>query len=99
MFKELCQNFYTITFAIEVDRSRVLEGKPWLFDNYLLALKSLDSTIQPKSMSFNSEVFWVQMHDLPIMCMNRFNGSLIGNVIGSVLDVELKVDDTVGAPS
>lgn len=78
---------------MEVNRSRILEGRPLLFENYLLALNPLDSTLQHKKISFNSEAFWVQMHNLPCICMNQFYGSQVGSVIGNVLDVELEGDD------
>lgn len=68
-------------------------GHPWLFDGYIMAMKSLESHLQQKMVVIDSEAFWVQHHDLPLMCMNRFYGNLIGKSIGRVLDVDVEVDD------
>lgn len=57
IFKELRPNHFIIMFAMEADKQKVLAGRPWHFDNFLLAMKLLDNTIQPKLMSFDSELF------------------------------------------
>lgn len=94
IFKEIRQNLLTIMFATEADKLKVVEGRPWLFDNLLIALKPLGSTLTPKKMVIDKEAFWVQLHDLSVMCMNRFFGNLIGSSIGQVLDADVELDDT-----
>lgn len=72
-----------------------MEGKPWLFNNNLFALKNLDGYNQIEKIQFNTETFWVQLHKLPIMCMNGFYSNLIGKTIEKVLEVDVEEDDTV----
>lgn len=43
-------------------------------------------------MNFNKERMWVQMHNLPLACMNEVRGRLIGESIGSVEEVDVKED-------
>lgn len=45
-------------------------------------------------MEFNTKVFWVQMHNLPIACMNETIGREIGSTIGKVQDFDVQVDRT-----
>lgn len=51
---EVEKNMFTITFDTESDKLRVLDGRPWLFDNHLFILKQLDSLLQPKAHAFNT---------------------------------------------
>lgn len=94
VFKEMNPNLFIITFNTEVDKIRVLEGRPWLFDNYLLAMRPIDCVLQPNKMAFGSEAFWIQLHNLLVMCMNIFYSSLIGGSIRRVVYVDVEDDDT-----
>lgn len=40
-FHKIC---FVVTFATQGDRSKVLDGCPWLFDNYLFALRVFDES-------------------------------------------------------
>lgn len=51
-------------------------------------------TPPPQKMNFNSERLWVQMHDLPLVCMNREQGQILGGTIGRVVEVDTKVDES-----
>lgn len=61
---------FVITFAIQVDKQRVWDGKPWMFDNNSLVLNMFDGFSQPNKMNFDTESFWIQMHNLHLACMN-----------------------------
>lgn len=93
-FKEVERNIFIITFFIEVEKQRVMTGRPWLFDNNLFVLKSLDGKKQLTKTTFNMEHFWIQLHRLSVCYMNRYYGKLIGYTIGKVLDVDVDNDDT-----
>lgn len=53
----------------------------------------MDGRIQLTKKNFNSELFWFQLHRLPVRYMNRYYGELIGNTIGRVLDVDVDTND------
>lgn len=93
-FKEAKKNLFIITFSTEAENQRVMVGRPWLFDNNLFILKSVDGRIQLTKKNFNSELCWFQPHRLLVRYMNRYYGELIGNTIGRVLDVDVDTNDT-----
>lgn len=88
------RNTFIVTFAIETDKQRVVNGKLWLFDGYLLALQNLDGACQLVETKIKSDCFWIQLHNLPFRCMNRHYGSLIGGKIGTLWEVDVDGDDT-----
>lgn len=71
----------------------MLDDKPWLFDNKPFFLRALDGFSKLAKTKFDLETFWIQLHILPIMCMNHFYGELIGENIGKVLKVDVKEED------
>lgn len=75
-FKTVAPNLFVISFACLEDKNRVMNGRPWLFDSYLFNLKPFNGHIQPSRMDFTTESFWVQMHNLPLDCMNEKFGHL-----------------------
>ncbi|XP_042990316.1 uncharacterized protein LOC122317333 [Carya illinoinensis] len=89
-FQEVSTNLFVITFVCKEDKNRVLEGRPWLFGNCLLVLKPLDGFIHPMKMNFDSECFWIQMHNLPFVCMKSEIGKKIGESIGRVQEVDVR---------
>ncbi|KAF5454463.1 hypothetical protein F2P56_024125 [Juglans regia] len=92
LFQEVGTNKFVITFANQADKQRILDGRPWLFDNQLFVILPLDGFIPPQQMDFSRERFWVQFHDLPIACMNKAGGEKLGETVGRVLEVELQED-------
>ncbi|XP_040994394.1 uncharacterized protein LOC121240945 [Juglans microcarpa x Juglans regia] len=91
-FHEFRANSFIITFANPGDKNRVLGGKPWQFDNCLFVLKPFDGFTQPHKMRFDNEEFWVQMHNLPLACMNKCIGEQIGATIEKVVEVDAGED-------
>ncbi|XP_042965921.1 uncharacterized protein LOC122299602 [Carya illinoinensis] len=88
-FEEISLNCFVITFASSRDKTRVLEGCPWLFENYLFVLRDYDGEIQPNSMNFDYEKLWIQMHNLPLGYMNKRMGEEIGSSVGKVIEVDV----------
>lgn len=88
------KNLFIITFTIETGKYKVVSGKSWLFDGYLFALKDLDGDCHITKRHFESKSFKVQLHELPVRYMDCCYGSLIGNTIGKVMDVDMDEDDT-----
>ncbi|KAK2638329.1 hypothetical protein Ddye_026124 [Dipteronia dyeriana] len=68
----------------------VLAGGPWSFDDALIVLEEPVEKWAVKSVKFNLVEFWIQICNIPIICMmkdiNRFLGSIIGGV--REMDVE-----------
>jgi hypothetical protein len=92
-FKELRENMWLFEFAEDIDRKRVLEGRPWSYDRTLLILNELDGQTPPSLMDFSHTPIWMQIHDLPLDCMSRGVGYKIGGSLGKVEDVAISEDD------
>lgn len=43
-------------------------------------------------MVFNKATFWIQMHDLPLSCINEDVGIQIGSTIGTVVECDVDED-------
>jgi hypothetical protein len=94
-FKEIHDNLWLIEFSNESDKNRVKDGRPWLFDRSVLVLKEVEESIPPTQMDFTKSLLWVQVHEMPLTCMNREVGHRIGSTLGMVEEVDV-IDDGVG---
>lgn len=92
VFKEVQNNVWVFEFVECDDKRRVLEGRPWSFDRHILVLKDFDGSIPPSQMQFSHSPFWIQVHDMPLLCMNKAVGSKIGESLGELEDVDVAGD-------
>lgn len=53
VFKEVGANVFIVSFVNLVDKNRVEQGRPWLFDNNIFVLEQFDSLTPPKNMQFD----------------------------------------------
>ncbi|XP_059436243.1 uncharacterized protein LOC132169189 [Corylus avellana] len=92
IFKELDDNIWLFEFEDVEDLRRVLEGRPWSFDRHILVLKEFDGSTPPSQMAFTHSPFWVQIHDMPLLCMTKGVGTKIGESMGQLEDIDLAGD-------
>lgn len=85
----LTQNVFQFVFKEAWDREVVLQGRPWLFDNYLLVLHQWEEDLKWTDECFNFSPFWVQVWNIPTHWMSLETGRKIGNQLGTVKDVML----------
>jgi hypothetical protein len=52
-------------------------------------LKEVFENTLPTQMDFSKSLLWIQVHDMPIICMNREIGYKIGATIGEVHEVDV----------
>lgn len=90
-FHEVGPNIFVVEFANQKDKQRIMEERPWLFDNHLYLLLTFDGFTPPHKMLFNTKRFWVQLHKLPLKCMNK-KGEFVGGMTGRVVEVDTKDD-------
>jgi hypothetical protein len=93
IFKEIQDNLWLFEFSEEGDKRKVLAGRPWSYDRTLLIVNEFDGQISPSQMDFSSTPIWIQVHDMPLGCMNWAVGNLIGSFLGTVEDVAVAEDD------
>jgi hypothetical protein len=88
-FKKLKDNIWLFEFSDEGDKLRVLDGRPWSFDRQIVVLNEFDGSTPPSQLEFNHSPFWVQVHNMPLLCMNKNVGTKIGNSLGDLADVDV----------
>ncbi|KAL5809465.1 hypothetical protein ACOSQ3_030156 [Xanthoceras sorbifolium] len=75
-------NLFVFRFNCMLDRKRVLEGGPWTFDKQLLVLKEASGVGRVTEVDFSWSHFWIQLHNLPLVCMGKEVGLYLGGKIG-----------------
>ncbi|TXG60319.1 hypothetical protein EZV62_014892 [Acer yangbiense] len=85
----LGDNTFMFYFVNRVDRNRFWQKEPWHFGKSLIALEKLVGFEGIKNLSFNKAEFWVQIHDIPIMCMNQRTTKWLAEQIGGVIEIPM----------
>jgi hypothetical protein len=52
-------------------------------------LYDFDGSIPPAQMKFTHSPFWIQVHNMPLICMNKAVGTEIGESLGVLEDVDV----------
>ncbi|KAL5819940.1 hypothetical protein ACOSQ4_023782 [Xanthoceras sorbifolium] len=81
-------NIFVFRFQCHWDRKRVLEGGPWSFDKQLLILKEVCGVGRVADTDFSLVPFWIQLYNLPLVCMNKEAGIYLGGLIGEVQEID-----------
>ncbi|TXG56744.1 hypothetical protein EZV62_018057 [Acer yangbiense] len=72
------------------DRNQIWRRGPWHFDRSLIVLVKPEGTGDISQLSFDIAEFWVQIHDIPIMCMNRRMAKWLAEQIGRVIEIPIE---------
>ena len=86
--EKLGDNVFMFKFGSKVDKRGIMVGGPWHFDRALIVLTEPAGIRDIKKQDFSHVSFWVQIHDVPIMCMSKEMVAELGKVIGKVEEVE-----------
>ena len=54
-----------VSFKLDVDAEKVIQGQPWAFDRHLVASQRYDGSMPIQNLVFKTTIFWVQIHNLP----------------------------------
>ncbi|KAH9782148.1 hypothetical protein KPL71_008766 [Citrus sinensis] len=81
-------NIFMFKFAEEADKKRVLKGGPWHFDRALIVLAEPRGIGEVAKQSFTHTSFWVQIHNVPLACMDKDFLRELGEKLGSVEEVQ-----------
>lgn len=88
LFRSIENGLFVVQFATAKDKSKVMAGRPWTFDNNLVLLEEIEGSIQPSNISLTRCPFWVRLYNLPMDSRAENFVRLIGGCIGEVLEVE-----------
>ncbi|KAK2651257.1 hypothetical protein Ddye_018746 [Dipteronia dyeriana] len=83
------ENIFTFYFNNGEDRTKVFDGGLWSFDQSLIVLEEPVGTGDITSMNFGRVKFWVQIHNVLLLCVNNEVGLFLGCMIGNVKDVDI----------
>lgn len=92
-FREVGANVFIISFKMLADKHRVENGRPWLFNNCMFIIEAFDGIMQPRAMMFDRASLCLQLHQLPLMGMNKKVGEKVGSALGVMEEVEVEEDD------
>ncbi|KAK1554283.1 hypothetical protein Q3G72_010086 [Acer saccharum] len=82
-------NIFAFYFNSLEDRQRILKRGPWSFDRAIIVFVSPCGIGEIHDLKFKSVDFWVQIHNLPLLCLTEEIGFFLGSMIGVVLDMDL----------
>lgn len=75
-------------FSNPFDRERILQGRPWFFDDVLLCLEPARADYQPADMDFSKSLFWVQAYDVPFGMRSSSYAKKIGDLMGGFIEAD-----------
>ena len=85
--EEMGDNIFIFIFATNADKRNILARGPWHFDRALTVLVEPSGIGEVTKQSFTHVSFWIQIHNVLIMCMNEETIKEIGEEIGKVEEV------------
>lgn len=88
LFRQIENGLFVIQFAVEKDKSKVMEGRPWTFDNNLVLLEEIDGSSQPSNIPMQWCPFWLRLYNLPMNSRSERAVRAIGGCLGDVMEVE-----------
>ena len=92
--QDVGDNMVLIEYEDKSDLERVLLGEPWSYDKYLIAFQRVGDGIAVEDLQFNRVDFWVQIHNLPILCMKKSVAETLGKSIGEVIRTQVHDEDS-----
>ncbi|TXG73942.1 hypothetical protein EZV62_002521 [Acer yangbiense] len=92
----IADNLFVFHFQSLADREMVCARGPWHFDRCLIVLVKPQGLGEISKLSFNFVEFWVQVHNIPIICMTGKIARLIFNSIGPVIDFPMETKNYWG---
>lgn len=87
--ESLGNNRFIFHFKEEKDKRRILAGGPWHYAGSLMVLEEPKGVGEIENLRFDRATFWAQIHNIPILCMNKETAFFLGKKIGTVKDLDL----------
>ncbi|KAL5851873.1 hypothetical protein ACOSQ3_006991 [Xanthoceras sorbifolium] len=84
------ENKFVFYFSRLEDRATVRSRGPWHFDHCLLVLQKPEGPGDISKMDFNYVEFWIQIYDVPLMCMNRQIVRRLYKMVGVVVEIPME---------
>ncbi|KAI9109214.1 hypothetical protein K1719_019837 [Acacia pycnantha] len=85
---EVTGNAFMFKFVEEEEYNRILRGRPWSINGFLLNLMERAKYKSCKDFDFNRCPIWIQIHNVPMEAMHLENSIRIGGYVGEVMLAE-----------
>ena len=82
---DMGDNILFFKFEDEYDLNKVMEHEPWTYDKHLVVFEGVVENVPVSVLEFKYTTFWIQIHDLPIHCLNPEIRDTIGNSLRTPL--------------
>lgn len=87
--ESLGDNCFIFHFNWEEDKRRILIRGPWHYDNALIVMEEPRGLGVLPDLKFDKSTFWVQFHNIPIVCMTKETALFLGKKVGKVKEIDL----------
>ena len=77
--KDMGENILFFHFEDECDLDKVIKHEPWTYNKRLVIFEKVIANVPISTLAFQFTSFWIQIHNLPIHCLNPWNRKLIGH--------------------
>lgn len=77
-----------VQFATHRDKTKVLAGRPWTFDQHLVVLNEIDGDLQPSNISLKLFPSWVQLYNIPFAYRTEKHLQFISGSLGEVMQID-----------
>ncbi|KAM7514199.1 hypothetical protein LguiA_003782 [Lonicera macranthoides] len=81
-------NIFVFNFELQSDCSKIFEASPWAFMGFMMSLNRWDPSKTISEIDFNRCLFYVQIHDLPILKRSVENVEKIAKTTGNLRDID-----------
>lgn len=88
LFRPIEHGLFVVQFASTRDKTKVMDGCPWTFDQHLVMMKDIESGFPPSEIELIYCPFWIRIYNLPLDSRSKKHVAAIGGSIGEVLEVE-----------
>ncbi|KAI9098425.1 hypothetical protein K1719_025050 [Acacia pycnantha] len=85
---EVTGNAFLFNFSEEEELNRILQGRPWSINGFLLNLMERPKYKQCEDFDFSRCPIWIQIHNVPMEAMCLENAIRIGGYVEEVMLVE-----------
>ncbi|XP_024161782.1 uncharacterized protein LOC112169072 [Rosa chinensis] len=82
------KNTYSITVGSEKLASKLIDDSPWNIKGCYFSVRHWPRYHSIDDIEANRAMYWIQAHGVPRDQLSRNNGRILGNVLGSVIEVE-----------
>ena len=70
-----------------MNRDKIIDGRPWCFDNKLLVLQEIAKEVQPSEMILNFSRFRIRFYNLSFGIRLDAKITAVASVVGEVMEI------------